>query len=71
MTGTIEHRWDFPHVQESNKEFHELNKQLKINLIGGTHFGTERPAMMRIVEYFQDIGVDAEYCEDETLLNVL
>lgn len=71
LTGTIEHRWDLPYVQESNKKFHELNKQLKMNLIGGTHFGTERPAMMKIVEYFKDIEVDAEYCEDEKLLHVL
>lgn len=70
LTGTIDHRWEIPQIQESNKKFHELNKQLKLNLIGGTHFGTERPAMMKIGEYFKNIGVDTEYCEDEKLLYV-
>ncbi|MHC4374172.1 MAG: Nif3-like dinuclear metal center hexameric protein [Planctomycetota bacterium] len=69
LAGTIEHRWKNAQVQESNKQFHELNNQLKLNLIGGTHFGTERPAMISVVEYFRNIGIDADYCEDETLLN--
>ena len=69
LTGTIEHKWEIPPFQDYNKKFHELNKQLKLNLIGGTHFGTERPAMIKVVEYFKDIGIDAEYCEDEILLN--
>jgi putative NIF3 family GTP cyclohydrolase 1 type 2 len=71
LTGMIEHRWENAMIQESNKKFHELNKQLKLNLIGGTHFGTERPAMVSVVKFFKDIGVDAEYCEDETLLHAL
>jgi putative NIF3 family GTP cyclohydrolase 1 type 2 len=70
LTGTIEHRWGIPPIQESNRKFHELNKELKLNLIGGTHFGTERPAMMKVVEYFKNIGIDTEYCEDEELLCV-
>ena len=32
-------------------------------------FGTERPAMISVVEYFKDIEIDTEYCEDEVLLH--
>ncbi len=69
LTGTIENRWDIPFVQEANKKFHELNSDLKINLIGGTHYGTERPAMINIKKLFNKIGIDCEFCEDENLLN--
>jgi hypothetical protein len=68
LTGTVEHRWENPSIQESNKAFHELNKTLNINLIGGTHFGTERPAMIKVVRFFHRIGIPVEYCENEELL---
>jgi putative NIF3 family GTP cyclohydrolase 1 type 2 len=70
LTGTVEHRWSSPHFQKLNHEFHELNKQLKINLIGGTHYGTERPAMIKVLRYFQRNEIPAEYCEDDVLLNI-
>ncbi len=70
LTGTIEHRWENPVIQKSNREFHELNDTLKINLIGGTHFGTERPAMIKVVKFFDRIGIPAEYCEDQELLTI-
>jgi len=69
LTGTIEHRWDVPFIQEGNKKFHELNKKLKLNLIGGTHYGTERPAMIYIIDLFKEIGIESEFVEDESLLN--
>ncbi len=71
LTGTVEHRWAVPFVQESNRKFHELNSRLKLNLIGGTHFGTERPAMMAVTELFKSYGIKCDYCEDESLLNAL
>lgn len=71
LTGTVEHRWNVPFIQEGNKQFHELNRKLKINLIGGTHFGTERPAMIKILEYIEKIGINSKYIEDDTLLNAI
>jgi len=68
LTGTVEHRWDLPFVQEGNKKFHELNKKLKINLVGGTHYGTERPAMISINKLFKEAGIQSEFVEDEGLL---
>ena len=69
FTGTIEHRWNLPFIQESNKKFHELNKKLKLNLIGGTHYATERPSMIRILEFFRGYELENEYIEDIELLN--
>jgi len=68
LTGTVEHRWALPFVQEGNKKFHELNNTLKRNLVGGTHYATERPAMIRIVGFIRKYGIDCEYCEDAELL---
>jgi len=70
FTGTVENRWAFPGFQEVNRKFHELNEKLKLNLIGGTHFGTERPTMIHVVHLFDGYGVPCDYCEDEDLLNV-
>ena len=71
LIGTVEHRWNVPFIQEGNKQFHKLNHKLKINLIGGTHFGTERPAMIKMVEYFEKIGIKSKYIEDDTLLKAI
>jgi len=69
LTGTVEHRWNVPFIQEGNKQFHELNKKLKINLIGGSHYGTERPAMIKFTEYITQLGIECRYIEDNILLN--
>jgi putative NIF3 family GTP cyclohydrolase 1 type 2 len=71
LTGTVENRFAVPVLQEQNRQFHELNKKVKLNLIGGTHYGTERPAMIRVVEMFKEYGIPCEYCEDEELLNAI
>lgn len=68
LTGTIEHRWNVPFIQEGNRKFHDLNKKLKLNLVGGTHYGTERPAMVTITQLFEEIGIESEFMEDENLL---
>jgi len=65
--GTIENKWALPFVQESNKKFRELNKSLKLNLIGGTHYGTERFAMMKVLDYFKQLGLTASFVEDDSL----
>ncbi len=69
LSGTIEHRWAAPFIQESNKKFHELNETLKLNLIGGTHYATERPAMIKFIDFIMELGVKCEFCEDFSLLN--
>ncbi len=69
LTGTVEHHWAVPFIQEENKKFHELNKVLRRNLIGGTHYATERPAMVKVVKLFQEFGIECNYCEDTQLLN--
>lgn len=68
FTGTIKHRWNLPFIQEGNKKFHKLNEKLKLNLIGGTHYATERPSMIKILELIKDYNLPCEYIEDNELL---
>jgi putative NIF3 family GTP cyclohydrolase 1 type 2 len=69
LAGTVEHRWNVQFIQDANQRFHELNQKLKMNLIGGTHYGTERPAMQQFVGYFRDLRLDSKFIEDQELLS--
>lgn len=69
--GTIDNKWGIPFIQENNKKFRQLNESLKLNLIGGTHYGTERFAMIKIVDYFSGLGLPSMFVEDEELFNTL
>jgi putative NIF3 family GTP cyclohydrolase 1 type 2 len=48
---------------EPNMEFHRIAKENKINLIGATHYSTEKFACMAMVKYFTGLGVEAEFIE--------
>lgn len=46
-----------------NMEFHRIAKENKINIVGATHYSTEKFACMAIVEYFAGLGIKAEFIE--------
>jgi putative NIF3 family GTP cyclohydrolase 1 type 2 len=48
---------------EPNMEFHRIAKENKINLIGATHYSTEKFACMAMVKYFTLLGIEAEFIE--------
>jgi putative NIF3 family GTP cyclohydrolase 1 type 2 len=48
---------------EPNMEFHRIAKENKINLVGATHYSTEKFACMAMVKYFAGLGIDAEFIE--------
>jgi putative NIF3 family GTP cyclohydrolase 1 type 2 len=43
--------------------FHKKANELGINIIGGTHYSTEKYACMEVVKYFKNIGMEAEFLE--------
>jgi putative NIF3 family GTP cyclohydrolase 1 type 2 len=45
-------------------EAHRIARENKINLIGGTHHSTEKFACIKMLEYFEKIGLPAEFIED-------
>lgn len=52
-------------------EFHRLAEENRINIIGATHYSTEKFACMAMVEYFEKLGLPAEFIPGEPDLNDL
>ena len=67
LTGTVANRWGL--LKDTNRDFLSLNEECKLNLIGGTHYGTERPAMVSFVGFFEQHGIPSRYVEDDLLLS--
>lgn len=58
-------------LNEYSKKIHEFEKENKINLIGGTHYSTEKFACMALCRYFEDLGLNCEFLEDTPMLEDL
>jgi putative NIF3 family GTP cyclohydrolase 1 type 2 len=50
---------------------HEAEKENGINLLGGTHYSSEKFACIAICKYFQKLGLPAEFIEDSPCLEDL
>lgn len=48
---------------EPNMEFHRIAEQAGINLVGATHYSTEKFACMAMAKYFAGLGIEAEFIE--------
>jgi len=55
-------------VNDYSRETHEFEKKNRINVFGGTHYSTEKFAPMKMCEYFRDLGLPAEFIEDDPAL---
>ncbi|MFX1268576.1 MAG: Nif3-like dinuclear metal center hexameric protein [Promethearchaeota archaeon] len=58
-------------LNDYSQNVHEFEKEKGINLIGGTHYSTEKFACMALCKYFQKLGLSCEFIEDEPLLEDL
>jgi putative NIF3 family GTP cyclohydrolase 1 type 2 len=67
ITGTVVHRWALEPVQHGNKEFHSLAREWKINLIGASHYHTEKCAVQDVIAFLEKTGLDAEFIADPVL----
>jgi len=52
-------------VNKWSKGTHEYEKNKCINLLGGTHYSSEKFALMEICKYFNDLGLQSEFINDE------
>ncbi len=50
------------------KKAHEFAKKHKINILGGTHYSTEKFACIAMIDYFKKIGLSSEFIEDEPVV---
>jgi putative NIF3 family GTP cyclohydrolase 1 type 2 len=55
-------------LNDFSREVHEFEKEKEINLIGGTHYSTEKFACIALSEYFEKIGLRCEFIEDQPVL---
>jgi putative NIF3 family GTP cyclohydrolase 1 type 2 len=53
---------------EHSKEAHDFAEKNKINILGGTHYSTEKFACISMVDYFKKVGLSSEFIEDKPLL---
>jgi putative NIF3 family GTP cyclohydrolase 1 type 2 len=55
-------------LNDFSKKVHEFEKENEINIIGGTHYSTEKFACIALTEYFEKIGLNCEFIEDQPVL---
>jgi len=51
-----------------SKKAHDFAEKHKINVLGGTHYSTERFACIAMVEYFKKLGLPSEFIEDAPVM---
>jgi putative NIF3 family GTP cyclohydrolase 1 type 2 len=56
---------------EISKTVHNFAKKHKINILGGTHYSTEKFACVKMVKFFEKIGIKSEFIEDMPMLEDL
>jgi putative NIF3 family GTP cyclohydrolase 1 type 2 len=52
-------------------EAHQFAEDNRINILGGTHYSTEKFACMAMCDYFEKLGLHSEFLEDEPVLEDL
>ncbi|MBU5438709.1 Nif3-like dinuclear metal center hexameric protein [Tissierella sp. MSJ-40] len=52
-------------------EFHKIAQENRINIVGATHYSTEKYACIAMVDYFKELGLSAEFIEGEYYLEDL
>ncbi len=51
-----------------SKEAHEFAEKHKINILGGTHYSTEKFACIAMVDYFKKLSLSSEFIEDRPVM---
>ena len=58
-------------LNDFSKEAHNLAKENKITIIGGTHYSTEKFACIKMCSYFKKLKLHSEFIEDFPCMNDL
>ena len=53
---------------DHSEKAHESAKKHRINVLGGTHYSTEKFACIAMVDYFKKIGLSSEFIEGEPVI---
>ncbi|MCC7574772.1 Nif3-like dinuclear metal center hexameric protein [Candidatus Woesearchaeota archaeon] len=55
-------------LNERSKPAHEFAKKNKMNILGGTHYSTEKFACISMTTYFKELGLESEFVNDEPVI---
>jgi putative NIF3 family GTP cyclohydrolase 1 type 2 len=58
-------------LNDYTRKVHEYARDKGINILGGTHYSTERPACQEMCSYFKDLGLPSEFIEGTPILEDL
>jgi putative NIF3 family GTP cyclohydrolase 1 type 2 len=58
-------------LNDFSRPVHDFEKEKGINLIGGTHYSTEKFACIAVCKYFEGFGLNCEFIEDDPVLEDL
>jgi len=64
VTGNAATNCELEFVQTEVREFRALADREHVSLIDATHYGTERPPQLRMVDWFERRGVPARFVEN-------
>jgi putative NIF3 family GTP cyclohydrolase 1 type 2 len=64
VTGNAAREPVHPFFREKFVEFRELAAEHDVALVDGTHYGTEKPPQLAMLEWFQRLGLRAEFLPD-------
>jgi putative NIF3 family GTP cyclohydrolase 1 type 2 len=64
VTGNAARSPEHPFFRQKFEAFRELAAENDVALVDGTHYGTEKPPQLAMVEWFRRLGVDAEFRPD-------
>ncbi|MFX1467285.1 MAG: Nif3-like dinuclear metal center hexameric protein [Promethearchaeota archaeon] len=58
-------------LNEYSQKVHDFERQNRINIIGGTHYSTEKFACIELCKYFEKLDLNCEFIEDSPVLEDL
>lgn len=58
-------------LNDYSRAAHEFAKEKRINILGGTHYSTEKFACIAMCDYFKKLGLPCEFIEDTPVLEDL
>ena len=53
---------------DHSKKAHDFAEKNRINILGGTHYSTEKFACISMVDYFKKVGLPSEFIEDNPVM---
>lgn len=64
VTGNATTRCRLEFVQEEVRDFLSLAREAEVAVVDGTHYGTEKPPQLAMVDWFRKRGLAAEFVPD-------